>query len=79
MRHHAHREGIVGWRGPGCAGVAPLGVAEPVEALRPRKDGLRCVAGSSEIRETPEIVVLAVKPQPEKVDRTLCDECRRGA
>lgn len=23
--------------------------------------------------------VLAVKPQPEKVDRTLCDECRRGA
>ncbi|HSH99272.1 MAG TPA: pyrroline-5-carboxylate reductase [Reyranella sp.] len=38
-------------------------VAEPVEALRPRKDGLRSVGSSQDVREAPEIVVLAVKPQ----------------
>ncbi len=38
-------------------------IAEPVEALRPNKAGLRAVGSTSEIAETPEIVVLAVKPQ----------------
>jgi pyrroline-5-carboxylate reductase len=31
--------------------------------LRPRKPGLRAVGSTSEISETPEIIVLAVKPQ----------------
>jgi pyrroline-5-carboxylate reductase len=38
-------------------------VAEPVEALRPRTPGLCTVASSQEVAETPETVVLAVKPQ----------------
>jgi pyrroline-5-carboxylate reductase len=46
-------------------------VAEPVESLRPRKPGLRAVASTSEVRETPEIVVLAVKPQT--MDAALAD------
>ena len=53
---------LEGWLARGLA-ASDVIVAEPVEALRPRKDGLRCVASSSDIRETPEIVVLAVKPQ----------------
>ena len=53
---------LEGWLTRGLAATDAL-VAEPVEALRPRKDGLHCVASSSDIRETPEIVVLAVKPQ----------------
>jgi pyrroline-5-carboxylate reductase len=38
-------------------------VAEPVEAIRPEKPGLRVVASSSAVSETPDTVVLAVKPQ----------------
>ena len=53
---------LEGWLARGLAASDAM-VAEPVEALRPRKDGLRCVASSGEIREMPEIVVLAVKPQ----------------
>ena len=53
---------LEGWLARGLAAADAI-VAEPVEALRPRKDGLRCVASSSELHETPEIVVLAVKPQ----------------
>ena len=49
-----------GWLSRGLAASDVL-VAEPVEALRPKK--LRAVGSSSEISETPEIVVLAVKPQ----------------
>lgn len=46
-------------------------VAEPAEAQRPRKPGLRTVASTSEVRETPEVVVLAVKPQT--MDAALSD------
>ena len=53
---------LEGWLARGLAASDAI-VAEPVEALRPRKEGLRAVSSSSEIRETPEIVVLAVKPQ----------------
>jgi pyrroline-5-carboxylate reductase len=53
---------LEGWLARGLAASDAI-VAEPVEAMRPRKDGLHCVASSDEIRETPEIVVLAVKPQ----------------
>ena len=35
-----------GWLSRGLAAADAI-VAEPVEALRPRKDGLRCVASSS--------------------------------
>jgi len=51
-----------GWLSRGLA-TADVLVAEPVEALRPKKPGLRTVGSTSEISETPEIVVLAVKPQ----------------
>jgi pyrroline-5-carboxylate reductase len=51
-----------GWLSRGLAASDVL-VAEPVEALRPKKPGLRAVGSTSEIGETPEIVVLAVKPQ----------------
>jgi pyrroline-5-carboxylate reductase len=51
-----------GWQSRGLAAADVL-VAEPVEALRPKKPGLRAVGSTSEISETPEIVVLAVKPQ----------------
>jgi len=51
-----------GWQSRGLAASDVL-VAEPVEALRPKKPGLRAVGSTSEISETPEIVVLAVKPQ----------------
>jgi pyrroline-5-carboxylate reductase len=61
---------LEGWLARGLAASDAI-VAEPVEALRPRKDGLLCVASSSEIRETPEIVVLAVKPQT--MDAALAD------
>ena len=49
-----------GWLSRGLAAADVL-VAEPVEALRPKK--VRGVASSAELKETPEIVVLAVKPQ----------------
>ena len=51
-----------GWLSRGLAAGDVL-VAEPVEALRPKKPGLHAVGSTSEISETPEIVVLAVKPQ----------------
>ena len=53
---------LEGWL---ARGLAPqdIVIAEPVEALRPKRDGMRSVASTSEIVETPEIVVLAVKPQ----------------
>lgn len=51
-----------GWLSRGLAAADVL-VAEPVEALRPGRPGLRAVAATSQIAETPEIVVLAVKPQ----------------
>ena len=51
-----------GWLSRGLA-TADILIAEPVEALRPKKPGLRAVGSTSEISETPEIVVLAVKPQ----------------
>lgn len=51
-----------GWLSRGLASADIL-VAEPVEALRPGRPGLRAVAATSQIAETPEIVVLAVKPQ----------------
>ena len=53
---------LEGWLARGL-GAKDIVVAEPVEALRPRHPGMRCVASTSEIAETPEIVVLAVKPQ----------------
>lgn len=59
-----------GWLTRGLAASDAI-VAEPVEALRPRKPGLRAVASTSEVRETPEIVVLAVKPQT--MDAALAD------
>src|SRR5438477_9350427 len=51
-----------GWLSRGLAAADVL-VAEPVEALRPKKAELRAVGSTSDIGETPEIVVLAVKPQ----------------
>src|SRR5690242_5769835 len=59
-----------GWLTRGLAASDAI-VAEPVEALRPRKPGLRAVASTSEVRETPEIIVLAVKPQT--MDAALVD------
>src|SRR6266478_10172872 len=51
-----------GWLSRGLA-PSDILVAEPVEAMRPKKPGLRVVGLTSEVGETPEIVVLAVKPQ----------------
>jgi pyrroline-5-carboxylate reductase len=51
-----------GWLSRGLSPADVL-VAEPVEALRPNKPGLRAVGSTSELSDTPEIVVLAVKPQ----------------
>lgn len=53
---------LAGWLARGLA-PADVVVAEPIEAMRPAHPGLRLVAASSELKETPEIVVLAVKPQ----------------
>jgi pyrroline-5-carboxylate reductase len=61
---------LEGWLARGLA-ASDVAVAEPVEAIRPRQAGLRIVSSSSEIGETPEIVVLAVKPQ--SMDATLTD------
>ncbi len=51
---------LEGWLARGLS-AADVVVAEPVAALRPAK--VRGVSASSELKETPEIVVLAVKPQ----------------
>jgi pyrroline-5-carboxylate reductase len=59
-----------GWLARGLK-ASDVAVAEPVEAIRPRQAGLRVVSSSSEISETPEIIVLAVKPQ--SMDATLTD------
>jgi len=59
-----------GWLARGLK-ASDVAVAEPVEAIRPRQAGLRVVSSSSEIGETPEIIVLAVKPQ--SMDATLTD------
>jgi pyrroline-5-carboxylate reductase len=59
-----------GWLARGLK-ASDVAVAEPVEAIRPKQAGLRVVGSSSEIGETPEIVVLAVKPQ--SMDATLTD------
>ncbi len=53
---------LEGWLAHGHAASEAV-VAEPVEAIRPRKPGLRVVASSSEVSETPDLIVLAVKPQ----------------
>jgi len=53
---------LEGWLSHGHA-TSEVVVAEPVEAIRPGKPGLRVVASSSEVSETPDTVVLAVKPQ----------------
>src|SRR5471030_3306334 len=59
-----------GWLQRGLAASDAI-VAEPAEAIRPKKPGLRCVASTTEVKETPEIVVLAVKPQ--SMDAVLPD------
>lgn len=59
-----------GWLARGLK-ASDVAVAEPVEAIRPKQAGLRVVSSSGEISETPEIIVLAVKPQ--SMDATLTD------
>jgi pyrroline-5-carboxylate reductase len=61
---------LEGWLARGLA-AADVVVSEPVEALHPKMPGLRAVASSSAVRDTPEIVVLAVKPQ--SMDEALRD------
>lgn len=61
---------LEGWLARGLA-ASDVVVAEPAEAIRPKKPGLRAVASSAELSETPEIVVLAVKPQ--SMDAVLPD------
>ncbi len=59
-----------GWLARGLA-ASDVIVVEPVEAIRPDKPGLRVVASTSEVGETPQTVVLAVKPQ--SMDAVLPD------
>ena len=61
---------LEGWLARGLA-ASDVVVAEPAEAIRPKKPGLRAVASSVDLSETPEIVVLAVKPQ--SMDSVLPD------
>lgn len=61
---------LEGWLARGVA-AADVIVAEPAEALRPKQAGITGVASSSEVTETPDIVVLAVKPQ--SMDAVLPD------
>jgi pyrroline-5-carboxylate reductase len=51
---------LEGWLARGLS-ASDVVVAEPAEALRPGK--VKGFASSSEVKEAPEIVVLAVKPQ----------------
>ena len=53
---------LEGWLARGLA-ASDVIVAEPMEAARPKKPGMRSVASSAEVADMPEIVVLAVKPQ----------------
>jgi pyrroline-5-carboxylate reductase len=64
---------LAGWLSRGMA-PADVIVVEPAEGLRPHQAGLRTVAATSDVRETPEIVVLAVKPQ--SMDAVLPDLAR---
>ena len=61
---------LEGWLARGLS-PADVVVAEPVEVLRPTKGGVQSVAASSEVEETPQTVVLAVKPQ--SMDEALAD------
>ena len=59
---------LEGWLARGVA-ASDVVVAEPVEALRPKK--AKSVSSSSEVKDKPDIVVLAVKPQ--SMDMVLPD------
>jgi len=59
---------LEGWLARGLA-AQDVTVAEPVAALRPK--GVRGIASSAELKETPGTVVLAVKPQ--SMDEVLPD------
>ena len=61
---------LEGWLARGLAAADAI-VAEPVETLRPVKQGMRAIASTAELSEAPEIVVLAVKPQ--SMDGVLAD------
>ena len=67
---------LEGWLAQGVP-AADIGVAEPAEALRPKTPGIRAVGSTAEVRETPQIVVLAVKPQ--SMDGVLPDLARFAA
>ena len=66
---------LEGWLGRGVP-PSDIVVAEPVAALRPVTRGLQALAASSDVNETPQTVVLAVKPQ--SMDAAL-DDLRRFA
>ena len=67
---------LEGWLSQGVP-AADIVVAEPAEALRPKTPGIRAVGSTAEVRETPQIVVLAVKPQ--SMDGVLPDLARFAA
>jgi pyrroline-5-carboxylate reductase len=61
---------LEGWLARGVA-ASDVIVAEPAEALRPKRAGIASVASSADVGQTPGIVVLAVKPQ--SMDAVLPD------
>ena len=67
---------LEGWLAQGIP-ASDIVVAEPAEALRPRTPGLRSVGSTAEVTETPQVVVLAVKPQ--SMDGVLPDLARFAA
>ncbi len=67
---------LEGWLSQGVP-AADIVVAEPAEALRPKTPGIRAVGSTAEVRETPQVVVLAVKPQ--SMDGVLPDLARFAA